>query len=118
VKNIQAPVSAHYGEKDAGVNKGINETAAAMKKYNKIYDYKIYSGAQRAFNNDGVRNDWLFDDRENILAGCAAVRRGRSAVFGVAIAPDSPLTIARLPAGCRRYLGSANCRLYKDIVYG
>jgi carboxymethylenebutenolidase len=52
VKNIQAPVLAHYGEKDAGVNKGIDETAAAMKKYNKIYDYKIYSGAQHAFNND------------------------------------------------------------------
>lgn len=52
VKNIRAPVMAHYGEKDAGVNKGISDTAAAMKKYNKPYDYKIYSGAQHAFNND------------------------------------------------------------------
>ena len=43
---------AHYGEKDAGVNKGIDETVAAMKKYNKVYEYKIYSGAQHAFNND------------------------------------------------------------------
>ena len=25
---------------------------AAMKKYNKVYDYKIYPGAQHAFNND------------------------------------------------------------------
>ncbi len=52
VKNIRAPLMAHYGEKDAGVNKGIDETVATMKKYNKVYDYKIYSGAQHAFNND------------------------------------------------------------------
>jgi carboxymethylenebutenolidase len=52
VKNIRAPVMAHYGEKDAGVNKGISDTEAAMKKYNKNYDYKIYSGAQHAFNNE------------------------------------------------------------------
>jgi len=52
VKNIRAPLMAHYGEKDPGVNKGIDETVAAMKKYNKAYDYKIYSGAQHAFNND------------------------------------------------------------------
>jgi carboxymethylenebutenolidase len=52
VKNIRAPLMAHYGEKDPGVNKGIDETVAAMKKYNKVYDYKIYSGAQHAFNND------------------------------------------------------------------
>ena len=52
VKNIRAPLMAHYGEKDPGVNKGIDETAAAMKKYNKVYDHKIYPGAQHAFNND------------------------------------------------------------------
>lgn len=52
VKNIRAPLMAHYGEKDPGVNKGIDETVAAMKKFNKSYDYKIYPGAQHAFNND------------------------------------------------------------------
>jgi carboxymethylenebutenolidase len=52
VKDIRAPVMAHYGEKDEGVNKGIDETVTAMKKYNKVYDYKIYPGAQHAFNND------------------------------------------------------------------
>jgi len=52
VKTIRAPVMAHYGEKDAGVNKGINDTVAAMKKYNKVYDHRIYSDAQHAFNND------------------------------------------------------------------
>jgi carboxymethylenebutenolidase len=52
VKDIQGPVMAHYGEKDPGINKGIPDTEAAMKKYNKIYDYKIYPGAQHGFNND------------------------------------------------------------------
>ncbi len=52
VKDIRAPLMVHYGEKDEGVNKGIDETAAAMKKYSKVYDYKIYPGAQHAFNND------------------------------------------------------------------
>jgi carboxymethylenebutenolidase len=52
VKEIKAPVMAHYGEKDPGVNKGIPETVEAMKKYNKVYDHKIYPNAQHAFNND------------------------------------------------------------------
>jgi carboxymethylenebutenolidase len=52
MKNIKAPVMAHYGEKDPGVNKGISETVDAMKKYNKAYDHRIYPGAQHAFNND------------------------------------------------------------------
>ena len=54
VKNIRAPIMAHYGEKDAGVNKGIPDTEAAMKKYNKVYEHKIYPGAQHAFNNDTI----------------------------------------------------------------
>lgn len=52
VKDIQAPVLAHYGEKDPGINKGIPDTEAAMKKFNKPYDFKIYPGAPHAFNND------------------------------------------------------------------
>ena len=52
VKDIQAPILANYGEKDPNINKGIPDTEAAMKKYNKVYDYKIYPGAQHAFNND------------------------------------------------------------------
>jgi carboxymethylenebutenolidase len=52
VKDIQGPVMAHYGEKDPNINKGIPDTEATMKKYNKVYDYKIYPGAQHAFNND------------------------------------------------------------------
>jgi carboxymethylenebutenolidase len=52
VKDIQGPVMAHYGEKDPNISKGIPDTEGAMKKYNKVYDYKIYPGAQHAFNND------------------------------------------------------------------
>jgi carboxymethylenebutenolidase len=52
LKNVRGPVMAHYGEKDERVNKGIPDTEAAMKKYNKVYEYKIYPGAQHAFDND------------------------------------------------------------------
>jgi carboxymethylenebutenolidase len=52
VKDIRAPILAHYGEKDPGISKGIPETEAAMKKYSKAYDYKVYPNAQHAFNND------------------------------------------------------------------
>lgn len=52
VKTIRAAVMAHYGEKDPGITKGAPDTEAAMKKYNKSYDYKVYAGAPHAFNND------------------------------------------------------------------
>ena len=52
VKNIQAPVLAHYGEKDPGVNKDIPGTEEAMKRYKKQYSYKIYPGAQHGFYAD------------------------------------------------------------------
>jgi carboxymethylenebutenolidase len=52
VKNIQAAVLAHYGEKDPGVNQDIPETEEAMKKYDKSYTYKIYPGAQHGFHTD------------------------------------------------------------------
>jgi carboxymethylenebutenolidase len=53
VKNIQAPILAHYGENDPGVNKGIPDTVEAMKKYEKSYTYKIYPGAGHGFHSDG-----------------------------------------------------------------
>lgn len=52
VKNIEAPVLAHYGEEDPGVNKTIPAAEEAMKKYNKSFTYKIFPGAKHAFNND------------------------------------------------------------------
>jgi carboxymethylenebutenolidase len=56
VKNIRAPVLAHYAEKDPNVNKGIDGTLAAMKKYNKAFDHKIYPGTQHAFFHDGRKD--------------------------------------------------------------
>ena len=52
VKSIEAPVLAHYGEKDPGVNQDIPATEEAMKKYNRPYTYKIYPGAQHGFYNE------------------------------------------------------------------
>jgi carboxymethylenebutenolidase len=52
VKDIQAPVLAHYGEKDPTVNPDIPSTEAAMKKYNKSYMYKTYPGAQHGFHTE------------------------------------------------------------------
>lgn len=52
VKNIEAPILAHYGEEDPGVNKTIPPAEEAMKKYAKSFTYKIYPGAKHAFNNE------------------------------------------------------------------
>jgi carboxymethylenebutenolidase len=52
VKSIEAPVLAHYGEKDPGVNQDIPATEEAMKIYNRPYTYKIYPGAQHGFYNE------------------------------------------------------------------
>lgn len=53
LKNIEAPVLAHYAEKDPRITNGVPATEEAMKKYNKPYTYKIYPGAQHAFFHDG-----------------------------------------------------------------
>ncbi len=52
-EKIEAPVMAHYGEKDPGVNQDIPATMEAMKKFNRPYDYKIYPGAQHGFYSEG-----------------------------------------------------------------
>ncbi len=52
MNKIQAPVLAHYGEKDPGVNQDIPATVEAMKKFAKSYDYKIYPGAPHGFHTD------------------------------------------------------------------
>jgi len=52
LEKIQAPVLAHYGEKDPGVNQDIPSTEEAMKQYHKSYVYKIYPGAQHGFHSD------------------------------------------------------------------
>lgn len=52
LEKIEAPVMAHYGGEDKSISDTVPETAAAMKKYNKSYTYKIYPGAKHAFNDD------------------------------------------------------------------
>jgi carboxymethylenebutenolidase len=52
VKNIEAPVLAHYAEEDPAITKAAPETAEAMNKYNKPFTYYIYPKAKHAFNND------------------------------------------------------------------
>ena len=52
IEKIQAPMLAHYGGKDPGVNQDIPATEEAMKKYHKSYVYKIYPGAQHGFHTD------------------------------------------------------------------
>ena len=52
VEKIEAPVLAHYGELDTRITGGAPETKAAMKKYGKSYEYKVYTGARQAFFND------------------------------------------------------------------
>lgn len=52
VEKIEAPVLAHYGELDTRITGGAPETKAAMKKYGKSYEYKVYTGARHAFFND------------------------------------------------------------------
>jgi carboxymethylenebutenolidase len=52
VKNITAPVLAHYGELDERINPGLPKLEEAMKKYGKSFEYKIYPGAPHSFNSD------------------------------------------------------------------
>ena len=52
LKNIEAPVLAHYGELDKGITGRVPQTEEAMKQYNKPFTYKIYPGAAHAFNDD------------------------------------------------------------------
>jgi carboxymethylenebutenolidase len=52
VKNITAPVLGHYGGADERVTSGVPQLEAAMKKYGKSFEYKIYPGAPHSFNSD------------------------------------------------------------------
>lgn len=58
VKNMTAPVLAHYGEKDERVTSKVPRLEEAMKKYGKSFEYKIYPGAAHAFNNDTNPQDY------------------------------------------------------------
>jgi len=52
LQQIEAPVLAHYGELDDRITGGVPQTEAAMKKYGKSFEYKVYAGAQHAFFRD------------------------------------------------------------------
>jgi carboxymethylenebutenolidase len=52
VQNIAAPVLGQYGGADARITSGVPQLEAAMKKYGKSFEYKIYPGAPHAFNSD------------------------------------------------------------------
>jgi len=52
VAKIKAPIMAHYGGTDAGINAGIPAFEEALKKYKKEYQIFVYEGAAHAFNND------------------------------------------------------------------
>ncbi len=52
VAKIKAPIMAHYGGTDTGINSGIPAFEEALKKNNKEYHIFVYEGAGHAFNND------------------------------------------------------------------
>ena len=52
VKNISAPVLGQYGGVDERVTAGVPQLEAAMRKYGKSFEYKIYAGAPHSFNSD------------------------------------------------------------------
>jgi len=58
VKNIGAPVLAHYGEADERVTSGLPKLEEAMKRYGKSFEYKIYAGAPHSFNNDTSKRSY------------------------------------------------------------
>jgi carboxymethylenebutenolidase len=58
VQKLAASVQGNYGELDQSITPGVPALEAAMKKYNKSFDPKIYPGANHAFfNNTGPRYD-------------------------------------------------------------
>ena len=52
VPKIKASLLLHYAGLDEGINKGIPEYEAALKKASIDYKLYMYEGAQHAFNND------------------------------------------------------------------
>ena len=52
VPKIKASLQLHYAGLDEGINKGIAEYEAALKKASVDYKIYMYEGAQHAFLND------------------------------------------------------------------
>lgn len=52
VSKIKAAIQLHYAGLDEGVNKGIADYEAALKKNNITYELHMYEGVNHAFHND------------------------------------------------------------------
>jgi len=52
VEKINGPFLSFYAGEDERVNEGIPEIAAAMVKYKKEFEMKVYKGAQHSFFNE------------------------------------------------------------------
>ena len=52
VEKIDCPVLGLYGGEDTGLNANLDKLVAAMVKYKKDFEMKIYPGAPHAFFND------------------------------------------------------------------
>jgi len=61
VKNISAPVLGQYGGADERITAGVPQLEAAMKKYGKSFEYKIYPGAPHGFNSDTTPTSYRED---------------------------------------------------------
>ena len=49
---MNCPFLGNYGGEDAGLNATLDKLVAAMVKYKKDFEMKIYPGAPHAFFND------------------------------------------------------------------
>jgi carboxymethylenebutenolidase len=52
VEKINCPIQGNYGAEDAGLNATLDQLVAAMVRYKKDFEMKIYPGAPHAFFND------------------------------------------------------------------
>lgn len=52
VQSIPCPLLGNYGEDDPNIMPGVEPLKAALKKYGKNFDIKVYPGAKHAFNNN------------------------------------------------------------------
>ncbi len=52
VEKMSCPFSGHYGGEDAGLNATLDKLVAALVKYKKDFEVKVYPGAPHAFFNE------------------------------------------------------------------
>ena len=52
VENIPCPLLGNYGGDDPNIMPGVEPLKAALQKYWKSFDVKVYPGAKHAFNNN------------------------------------------------------------------